>query len=179
MCFLGVLAPSYRHLPHGKKRRDVVVKHYYSAAFAPDRLWFYNNISDVFFHVKDDVYIIDNLNNRLLKFDKNGNVKSTITIHCNTTTNNNVCQLLEEEGGRIWKNNIIIDTYDTSNVYMMWKDGIKSKLFVLNLLTGLLKFIKTLPHLFPTKIMIYNKKIYYLYKKPGNLRDSGLYRTEL
>jgi len=177
--FLGGLAPSYSHLPPGEKRREIVVKHYYSNALTLDRLWFYNNISNIFFHVKDDIYIIDNLNNKLLKFDKNDNLNSKITIRYNTTTNSVNCQLLKNEGGRIWKNNIIIDPYDTANVYLIWKDGIKTKLFVLNLFNGTISFVKTLPHIFPQKIAIAKQKLYYLYEKPGNQKNYGLYRTEL
>ena len=177
--FLGGLASSHSHLPPGEERREIVEKHYYSNDLTLDRLWFYNNISNIFFQLKEDIYIIDNLNNKLLKFDKNDNLYSKITIRYNTKTNNVNCQLLKNEGGRIWKNNIIIDSCDTTNVYLVWKDGIKTKLFVFNLFDGTISFVKTLPHIFPKKIAISKQKLYYLYEKPGNERNYGLYRTEL
>lgn len=177
MCFLKIITPNNR-VPPGSNRRRLVEKYYNSSSLYFDKVWFYNNILNIFFHIKDNLYIVDNLNDKLLKFDENGSLISEIKIVCNKN-DLKACRLLKTEEGKIWKDKIIIDFYNKDMVYFIWRDGLVSEIYSLELKTGYISFVKTLPHIFPKKLTIYNNMIYYLYQKPGNLRNFGLYRTEL
>ncbi len=177
MCFSKIIK-RYNHAPPGEERRRVVEKHYDSPFLYLDKIWFYNNISNVFFHTNNGVYIIDNVNNKLLLFDKNGNMISGVSITCDSS-DNKTCQLLKTEGGRIWKNRVVVDFYNNKRVYFLWKEGVKTELYSLSLNTGKITYLKTMPHIFPKKITVYRNKVYYLYQQPGNLRSFGLYRAEL
>ncbi len=165
-------------IPPGEKRREYVTKHYNSGDLYLDEIWFYNNISNIFFNINNDVYIIDNVNNKLLLFDKNGNRIARVSITCDSS-DNKTCQLLQTEGGRIWKNKVVVDFYNTKRVYFLWKQGVKTELYSLTLNTGKITYLKTMPHIFPKKITVYRNKVYYLYQQPGNLRNFGLYRAAL
>jgi len=174
MIFLGIIP----HTPPDK-RREIVTKNYNNPALYFDRKFMYNNIQVLFFKLKDKIYIIDNVNYKLAKFDKNGNKLYEKSLNFSQKDSLRVNALAEQKGGHIWKNRVIINTDDSTNVFLPIRIGIKTNLFALNLNSGLLEYIKTLPHIFPKKIRITDGKIYYLYQKPGTLRNYGLFRTEL
>jgi hypothetical protein len=175
--FLKIITPS-NYAPQGKRRREIVTKYYSSPRLYLDKKWFYNNISNIFFHIQDTIYIIDNLKNKLLKFDKIGNFISETEITC-YTNDNKACSLLDVEGGFIWKNKAVFDICNTEKAYFFWKKGAKTDFYSINLSNGKIEFIKTLPHIFPKKIRIYNNKLYYLYQKPDESRSHGLFRTKI
>jgi len=174
LIFLGIIP----HTPPDK-RRAIVTKNYNNPSLYFDRKFMYNNIKVLFFKLKDKIYIIDNVNYKLAKFDKNGNKLYEISLNFSHKDSLRVNALLEQKGGHIWRKQVIINNDDSTKVFLPVRIGIKTNLFALNLNSGRLEYVKTFPHIFPKKIMIADGKIYYLYQKPGTLRNYGLYRTEL
>ncbi len=174
MRFLGLFNKCYS-APPGEKRRDIVTKLYDRQEINFTVNFMYNHISNAYFHIKDSIYIIDNINNKLLKFDKNGKLVSELNI-THIHDDEKAYKLLEREEGRIWKDKALIDNCNNEKAYFLWKEGAKTDLYSLDLSGGEISFIETLPHVFPIKIKVYNNTIYYLYQKIGNSRNYGLYR---
>ncbi len=174
MRFLELFNKCYS-APPGEKRRDIVTKLYDRQEINFTVNFMYNHISNAYFHLKDSIYIIDNINNKLLKFDKNGKLVSELNI-THIHDDEKAYKLLEREEGRIWKDKALIDNCNNEKAYFLWKEGAKTDLYSLDLSGGEISFIETLPHVFPIKIKVYNNTIYYLYQKIGNSRNYGLYR---
>ncbi len=162
----------------GDERRAYINNMYDNHEITFDLNYHYNNIWNVFFNIEDEVYIIDNIKNKLLKFDKTGKFVSELNI-THSNDDEKAFKLLEMEEGRIWKDKALIDNCNNGKAYFLWKQGAKTDLYSLDLSGGEISFIETLPHVFPIKIKVYNNTIYYLYQKIGNSRNYGLYRTEI
>ncbi len=177
MRFLSLINKCYS-APPGEKRRDIVTKLYDRQEINFTVNFMYNHISNAFFHINDSIYIIDNIKNKLLKFDKNGKLIASTDITY-TSDDSKADKLLEKEEGRIWKDKVLIDNCNNGKAYFLWKEGAKTDLYSLDLSGGKISFIETLPHVFPIKIKVYNNTIYYLYQKIGNSRNYGLYRMDL
>ncbi len=172
---LDLIRNNMNAAPPGEKRRDIVTKLYDRQEINFTVNFMYNHISNAYFHINDSIYIIDNIKNKLLKFDKSGKLVSELNI-THSNDDEKAFKLLEMEEGRIWKDKALIDNCNNGKAYFLWKQGARTELYSLDIKSGEISFIETLPHVFPIKIKVYNNTIYYLYQKIGNSRNYGLYR---
>ncbi len=175
MRFLKIISRGYPP----EQMRQIVKRNYNNPALYFDRNFLYTNIYEIFFKVNQTIYIIDNIHNKLISFNEKGLKTNETTMSGNSENSSNINALLNRKGGQIWKSPVIIDRFDSTKIYLPVKSGTKSKLFSLNLQTGIIHFVKTIPAVYPEKLRIYNRKLYFLYEKTGSLRSYGLYKTNL
>lgn len=165
-------------IPHTApdNRRKVVTKYYKHPALYFDRKYMYEQMQNVFFKVDSNIFVVDNLKNMLISFDKNCKItgmKKIIIEDENYKINNN----LQQRGSQIWKYPLIFDQYN-NKIFIAVLHKQKIELVNFDLEKGSLSYVTTLPHIFPKKILANKGNIYYLYQKTSSVRNFGLFRTK-
>ncbi|MFM1999767.1 MAG: hypothetical protein RL204_1714 [Bacteroidota bacterium] len=112
----------------------------------------------------DSVYIIDHINNGILRFDHFGNYSSKVPIYYS--------------GNKNFKRQCFQDPY-TARVYVRFEKSGITFLRELNLQTGALGEEIRLPHVFLENISIRNGFVYYLHRDDSSREDRLLSRYRL
>jgi hypothetical protein len=158
-------------------RRKLVTKYYNHPALFFDRKYMYEQMQNVFFNIGSDIYVVDNLKNILIHFDKSGK-KIEIKEIINEEEANKINDAIQLKGTQIWKYPLIVDQF-SNKLFLAVLNKQKTDLVNFDVEKGSLSFVTTLPHIFPKKILVNKGDVYYLYQKTSSVRNFGLFRTKL
>lgn len=158
-------------------RKKVVTKYYNHPALFFDKKYMYEQMQNVFFNIDSNIYVVDNLKNRLIRFDDNCKMIEIKDILIQEETNI-INDVFQKKGTQIWKYPLIVDK-NNNKIYLAVFHKQKIDLVNFDVEKGSLSFVTTLPHIFPKKILVNKGDVYYLYQKTSSVRNFGLYRTKL
>ncbi|MCD4746021.1 MAG: carboxypeptidase-like regulatory domain-containing protein [Bacteroidales bacterium] len=165
---------------HSDKIQKIVAKFYNHPALYFEKNFMFIEIQAAFFNIGDSIYILDEINNTLYKFNCNCEYigQTKICFEDYDDSSNNHFDFKNYNNWK-WKGNIIIDDY-LNKVYLIYKNKIERTLINrLELNNGKVYKGIELKCSFIKKILIYNNLIYYLYKPVGSNENWALYKQNL